>query len=276
MAQYHIYQLETGYNQHLPPGLEKEPGFDPNAPFRSPFSMALLSGEGRHILVDCGIDLENPKSAQRVAYEGGYTARSATEILAPLDLAPEDISDIILTHLHWDHIGGMKQYPNATFYLQKEEFFGWLSAFASPATRGLSQLTVLEEDLKTLTALLYQGRLLLLEGDVDELFPGIRISVSTFGHSYAMQLVLLEQEDGSRWAMVGDLATGPKNFTTPGFLPHTMFSVGGVVNILRDYERLMTWMAGDVSHILMAHDGSWQFGPSGQLQNSGLYLRQLV
>ena len=96
---------------------------------------------------------------------------------------PEDISTVIITHLHWDHTGGMKYFPNADFFVQVAEF---------------KTLTELETKKETAyhpehwLPLLSQLRL--VNGDI-ELRPGINL-LFTGGHTPGHQAVEINTRSG--------------------------------------------------------------------------------
>ena len=90
----------------------------------------LLISDSKKILVDTGMgDKWNDKNKEIYAVDQGSTSLESS--LAGLNLKPEDITDVILTHLHFDHTGGSTvnnngklepAFPNATYYVQKENY----------------------------------------------------------------------------------------------------------------------------------------------------------
>lgn len=90
----------------------------------------LLEDGKRKILVDTGMGLKwNQKS--KYIYEIDQEEFSVEKSLSALNLKPEDITDVILTHLHFDHTGGSTKiendklvpaFPNAKFYVQKKNY----------------------------------------------------------------------------------------------------------------------------------------------------------
>lgn len=88
------------------------------------FFFLLLDEQGEAIIVDTGFSpghLPGPRST--------FERSAENELLQALDrlnVAPEQVSTVIQTHLHWDHTGGMPLFPQAGFYLQVEEMRGLL------------------------------------------------------------------------------------------------------------------------------------------------------
>ena len=57
----------------------------------------------------------------------GYV--NPVDVAARDGLKPNDVTKVVITHMHWDHVGGMemmpKAYPRAVFYVQKREYDFW-------------------------------------------------------------------------------------------------------------------------------------------------------
>jgi glyoxylase-like metal-dependent hydrolase (beta-lactamase superfamily II) len=109
--------------------------------------------------------------------------------LAKVGVRPEDVTTVLLTHLHMDHVGGashlegdepVASFPNARFVVQRQE---WEDAVAN---RSHMRVSYRKENLAPLER---SGRLELLDGDA-EVAPGIRVHV-TGGHTRAHQCVFI-------------------------------------------------------------------------------------
>lgn len=147
----------------------------------------LVRGAGdRNVLIDTGFHRD---SLIRSWKPRNFTRPS--NALARVGLRAEQITDIVITHLHWDHAGGVDLFPNARVWIQKEEY----DHYRSPAVRG-TRTGVDAEDLAVLERLEAQGRLMLIPGDAQEILPGI--SVYTGGrHTYASQYVGVKTAAGT-------------------------------------------------------------------------------
>lgn len=133
---------------------------------------------GRTVLIDSGFYREqmvrnwNPRDFVR-----------PSDALAKVKLDAAQITDLVITHLHWDHAGGVDLFPNARVWVQKDEY----DYYRSPAVRA-TRTGVDAEDLAVLERLEAQGRLMLIPGDAQQILPGI--TVYTGGrHTYASQYV---------------------------------------------------------------------------------------
>lgn len=148
----------------------------------------LLRGNGRTILVDNGNGTkfsEKLRDIYRLDTSGSDLRRS----LARLGLSPADITDVVLTHLHFDHAGGSTEvvdgklvpaFPKATYYVQREHWE--LSQRPTEKDRG----SFMKDDFQPLHE---HGVLKFLEGET-ELFPNMRLLVCN-GHTSAQQLPLI-------------------------------------------------------------------------------------
>lgn len=167
------------------------------------------NGESR-ILVDCGVgDKLGPK-------ESGIYAVDWKFPLADSGVSPDSIDTVILTHLHFDHCGGLTRksnggelllnYPNAVHIVQKAE---WEDALdPNERTRG----SYLRENFLPVSD---EGRLQLIDGD-QQVSPGVKV-IHTGGHTRGHQVVLIESK-GRTALYFGDLV--PTSYHLP--LPYIM------------------------------------------------------
>jgi glyoxylase-like metal-dependent hydrolase (beta-lactamase superfamily II) len=101
---------------------------------------------------------------------------------------PEEITDIVISHSHWDHIGGIDLFPKARVWIQKEEYRYYTSDAWQP---GGNHGGIDPEDVQQLVKLNTQGRVHLIDGDNVEVFPGIRAYTGA-RHTYASQYLRVE------------------------------------------------------------------------------------
>ena len=91
----------------------------------------VVTNEGRHMLIDTGMPARfagPPETAAKRSPFGPATVpmlqdcQTIQSQLAAIGLRPQDIDDVICTHLDWDHSGGNRLFTSATFWLQAEHF----------------------------------------------------------------------------------------------------------------------------------------------------------
>jgi glyoxylase-like metal-dependent hydrolase (beta-lactamase superfamily II) len=140
----------------------------------------LVRGNGRNILVDSGFYHEKFFAQWHPA---GFVKPSDT--LKRVDLQPEDITDVIITHMHWDHADGMDLFPKARIWIQKDE----LQYYAGEAWQSRTSHGGIDpDDVLVAVKLNTQGRVGLVNGDAQEILPGV--TCYTGGkHTYASQFV---------------------------------------------------------------------------------------
>jgi glyoxylase-like metal-dependent hydrolase (beta-lactamase superfamily II) len=147
----------------------------------------LVRGNGRTVLVDTGF--EDPARAQ--AWHISDFVRP-TRRLQQLGIAPEQVTDVILTHAHWDHMGGIAAYPRARIYVQDQEVrYAELAAAPDRSGRGGVQW----KDLQALRRAADHGRVERIDGN-RELFAGLSV-VAGGAHTPGSQYVLVETLDGT-------------------------------------------------------------------------------
>jgi glyoxylase-like metal-dependent hydrolase (beta-lactamase superfamily II) len=140
----------------------------------------LVKGGGHNILLDAGFYRDQ---FMRQWHPVDYVKPS--EAVARAGLKPEDITDVIISHMHWDHADGMDLFPKARIWIQKDELEYYAgSAWQTPRTHGGIDPDDIVEAVKLNTA----GRVSLVNGDAQEILPGITCYLGG-KHTYASQYV---------------------------------------------------------------------------------------
>jgi glyoxylase-like metal-dependent hydrolase (beta-lactamase superfamily II) len=105
-------------------------------------------------------------------------------MLQKLGISPQDITDIILTHPHFDHISGIILFPQAKVWMQQDDY----DYFIGPAWQENGDSRGFEKkDVENILSVNSQGRLNLIKGDNIKIFPGIKVytgSKHTFENQY--------------------------------------------------------------------------------------------
>jgi len=148
----------------------------------------LIRGNGKNILFDSGFYREQ-----------FFKQWHVTDFSKPSDavkragVAPEEITDVIVSHMHWDHADGMDLFPKAKVWLQKEELEYYAgSAWQSRRTHG----GIDPDDVMVAVRLNTQGRVGLVDGDAKEVLPGI-MAYTGGKHTYASQFITVNTTAGT-------------------------------------------------------------------------------
>ena len=142
----------------------------------------LIRGGGRNILLDSGSHL------QKWFKYGMTDYLRPDEAVKLAEVKPDEITDVVISHAHWDHMGGMRFFPKAVVWIQKEEFRYYTG---EAWQKGGNHGGIDPEDVQELVRLNTAGRLRLVDGDNVEIFPGIRAFTGA-RHTYASQYLRVE------------------------------------------------------------------------------------
>jgi len=148
----------------------------------------LIKGPGgKNVIVDCGF--------YREKFLKQWKTRDfvkPSEAIAKAGLKAEDITDIIISHIHWDHADGMDLFPNATVWIQKDEYQYYIGEAWQPGGRSQAD----PDDVLMLVRLNIDHRVRFVDGDNQEPIPGIK--VYTGGkHTFASQYAAVNTKSGA-------------------------------------------------------------------------------
>ena len=110
------------------------------------------------------------------------------EAVKTAGVQPDAVTDIVISHAHWDHLGGIDLFPKAIVWIQKEEY-RYYTTDAWQA--GGNHDGIDPGDIKELSQLNTEGRVRLVDGDNVEIFPGIRAYTGS-RHTYASQYLRVD------------------------------------------------------------------------------------
>ena len=149
-------------------------------------SVWLLRSGTRTVLVDAGFYRD--KFVQRWKPADFVTP---AEAVARAGVRAADVTDIIVSHVHWDHADGLDLFPNARIWIQKEEYRHHVGAQGGALDRAIDP-----DDAKMLADLAAHGRVQQIDGDSTEIIPGI--TVFTGGkHTFASQYATVRTAGGT-------------------------------------------------------------------------------
>ena len=197
----------------------------------------VLDNGQRQILVDTGYDKAEAKR------RGRPILRDPTEALHAIDLQADQIDTVILTHLHYDHAGGLDRYPAATFHVQPIEMaFATGPCMCDPDVR----MPFTADHVCELVQHLYAGRVHYNAAEA-QVAPGVTVHL-VGGHSQGLQVVRVQTAKGPV-CLASDAAHYYENFER-GLLfpivvdPHDMTA---------GFKKIVD-LAGDPSRVIPGHD----------------------
>ena len=203
------------------------------------FTVWVLRGGGRTVLVDAGFYRE-----KFVAQWKPQNFQTPAEALSRgLGIRAEDVTDIVVSHSHWDHVDGVDLFPRARIWIQRKEF----EYYVGPNGEVLHPGGVDADDAKMLAALRAAGRVALVDGDAKEIVPGI--TVYTGGkHTFGSQFVGAPTADGVV-VLASDNAYLYENFEKHAPIAQTLDAASN----LAAQNRMLT-IASSVRLVVPGHD----------------------
>jgi len=149
---------------------------------------AIRAANGETTLVDTGTG-----KAWGPKFKGFFPPE---QMIGRIGIKPEQVTRIIVTHMHFDHIGGVtdfaQAFPAAKFYVQKKEFDFWVN---DPISQKAAFKLLQNPDANKAFAELAKGpRVVKVDGD-KVIGPNMELLLAT-GHTPALQTVLIPTAKG--------------------------------------------------------------------------------
>jgi glyoxylase-like metal-dependent hydrolase (beta-lactamase superfamily II) len=233
---YEVYAIK--YAHHERRASHNFIGGDPHdGPMPLDYFVWLVRGQGREVVVDSGF------SAAMAAKRGRRHLRCPTEGLRLLGVDSSRVEDVVVTHLHYDHVGGFELFPRATFHLQEREMrYATGRYMCHECFRGAFEA----EDVAGMVRRVYDGRVRFHDGDA-EIFPGISLHLIG-GHTMGLQVVRVATRRG---AVV--LASDASHFYANMEQARPFPIVWSVAEMVDGYGRLRE-LAQSPGHVIPGHD----------------------
>jgi len=199
----------------------------------------LKGNNGRVALVDSGFHREQ--------YFRQFTVRDfvkPSDAIAPLGVKPEDVTDIFLTHMHWDHAGGIDLFPSSRIWIQKDEYDYYTGeAWQSARTHGGIDADDVLEIVKRNT----RGLVSFVHGDDDTSLSGIGFGVGG-RHTFQSQFVSVQLREKAA-VLASDNMYLYENLDTHTPIAQTLDAVSN----LRTQDRMKS-LAGEARLLVPGHD----------------------
>lgn len=205
----------------------------------------LVQGHGRTVLVDVGLGEKFPDKLRDI-----YRVESEPSLLASLaaaGVAPGDVTDVVLTHLHFDHAGGSTvntpeglrpTFPTARWWVQRRN---WDNAHAPNPRERASYMP------ENYDALADGGRLELLDG-ATTLWPGFEV-VPVNGHTRGQQVVRISGGGKALW-YVADLIPTAAHVRIPFVMGYDV----AAIETMEEKRAVLTRAVSEQAWVVLEHD----------------------
>lgn len=201
------------------------------------FYIWAIRDQDRVIVVDTGF------SAASALKRGRDFLYQPAEVLAMAGIDAAQVTDAVMTHLHWDHSGNMGMLPRATFHLQDTEMtYATGRRMGHPFFSGSNQI----EDVIAMLRNVYAGRVCFHDG-FGTVAPGVTVH-HIGGHTDGTQVVRVHTARG--WiVLASDAAHYWANLRDRNPFPRVS-DIGKTI----DGFRLVEEMADSIDHVIPGHD----------------------
>lgn len=249
MQTYSIYAVWFGER----PALSRQMFYgDPHdAPVTVAYYVWVVTDGQRTLVVDLGF---TPEVAQK---RGRQIARPVEDGLRAIGVDPAAVSDVVITHFHYDHVGNYRLFPNAVFHVQDDE----MQLFTGRYLRFRPYRDLVEiDDICNLVRLNYDGRLRFVDGD-KQLLPGVTLH-RVGGDSAALQAVRVATRRG--YAVVAsDAAHFYRNMEEHA--PFPLYLTHSLPQVHEAFDRIQE-LADSPELIFPGHDPAVleRFEPAGE------------
>jgi N-acyl homoserine lactone hydrolase len=281
MSQYSIWVLEYAYvAQYHVSGIVY--GAHNQGYRKLPYCYVVIKGENTLAMVDVGYN-EKDVGAEMARKFNVEAWQSPATILKQAGVTPEDVQHVFLSHAHFDHMGNTDAFPNAKFYLQEKELSKWVWAMALDSRFRWLNIATDPGDVMRAVDLARQGRLTLIDGDRDDVLPGIDIRAAFDTHTWGSQFVTVRNGDKSgsdSWVLAGDLVYSFENLTGQDTTQPIQYTpvglgVGSQTNMLFTTDQMVKEGGGDLERVIPIHEEGLRDRFPSRINEHGLRVTEL-
>ncbi|MGH3301422.1 MAG: N-acyl homoserine lactonase family protein [Streptosporangiaceae bacterium] len=219
---------------------------EPDEPTRMDYFFWVLRGADRTILVDCGFNEASGARRGRTMLCPPMTA------LRRLGIDPADVSVLIVTHAHYDHIGNIERFPAAEVIMSAREYEFWTGPLGD---RPLFATSAEADDIAALRRARSDGRLTLLPSPgasappVTQSVAGGVCVLEVGGHTPGQLVVLARTADGE-----AVLASDALHYYDEARLDRPFAHVADLPGMYHGFELLRRLAAEPARYLVAGHD----------------------
>lgn len=236
MSAHEVYAIK--YAHHERNASANFIGGDPHdGPMPMDYFVWLVRGKDGDIVVDTGFN------AAMAAKRGRQLSLPVEQGLRLMGVEAAAVKDVVITHLHYDHVGNFDLFPQATFHLQDLEMrYATGRCMTVEAMRHPYE----PEDVVGMVRRVYAGRVRFHDGD-GEIAPGVTVH-HVGGHTMGLQIVRVATRRG-RVVLASDASHYYANMEQGRPFP-IVYNVGDMVEGWRRAHAL----ADSPAHVIPGHD----------------------
>jgi glyoxylase-like metal-dependent hydrolase (beta-lactamase superfamily II) len=250
---------------------------------KMPYGYIVIKGPEGVATIDVGYNHTAYGEVLAKSY-GVENWQPARTVLSEVGVTPEDVSRVFITHCHFDHMGALDQYPKATFYIQERELTKWVWSMSLERRFRWLMLGIDPADIMKAVDLARQGRLVCVDGDRENVLPGIDLRAAFDTHTWGSQYVTVRNDlspnSQNAWVFSGDLVYSHENLrgtdpSDPQYVPVGL-ATGSQFSLIMTSEEMTKRAGGDYTHVIPVHEeGLKDLFPS-RITKTGLRVTELA
>jgi glyoxylase-like metal-dependent hydrolase (beta-lactamase superfamily II) len=284
VAQYSIWVLEYSYVMkfHKSGVLY---GAHNAGYLKLPYCYTVIKGLGHVAMFDVGHMNKGfgKEFGDTLGVENWHSPRT---VLAEIGLKPDDIDTIFISHAHFDHFGNVEDFPKATFYIQEREIEKWVWAMSLPERFRFLMTGIDPADILRGVDLARHQRLVCVDGDKQDVLPGIDLHAAFDTHTFGSMWVTVRNDGKTAsedaWVLAGDLAYQFENVgdSGKGGPPDRMYipvglATGSQANLIATTEAMVKTAGNDTRRVIPPHEERLKDRFPSRITDKGLRITEI-